>query len=330
MTTAATWRGLLAVGVAVVLAGIGMLVAAGLSVALGAAVPDPRLGPAAVRDPEIAWLARVLLVLAVAWVAIGMIAARTSLVRRPGAAAARVAWLASTRPWRARESTLGLLPLDRWLLLVVPAALLVATRAVQTSLTGWMHVLISLASWIVFAAVARLLVAGRSPWPVIAAVGGVVVLRCILTLAALSISGPGGYWNGLVSNPAARTAYLAVSAALLLWMFVVAAWALFAQLGVRRAVGVVLAAAGTGLAVPAVIVGLVGVRAVMGVWLDQVRMLAPDAADRLTLIAQSLPPALMWVLAGVAAAVAVVGIVLALFRPGRPFAPLRADRRGIH
>ncbi|MGZ8805438.1 MAG: hypothetical protein ACXWZG_09075, partial [Microbacterium sp.] len=80
------------------------------------------------RDLAMAWIARGLLALAVIWVVIGVLSSRTRLVRRPGAAAARAGWLGATRPWRARESTLGLLPLDRWLLLGVPVALLVATR----------------------------------------------------------------------------------------------------------------------------------------------------------------------------------------------------------
>ena len=64
------------------------------------------------------WLARILLVLALAWIIIGVLSARTSLVRRPGAAAARASWLASVMPWRARESTLGMLPLDRLLMVL--------------------------------------------------------------------------------------------------------------------------------------------------------------------------------------------------------------------
>ena len=63
------------------------------------------------RDMAMAWIARGLLLLAGLWVVIGVLASRTRLVRRPGAAAARAAWLGATRPWRARESTLGLLPL---------------------------------------------------------------------------------------------------------------------------------------------------------------------------------------------------------------------------
>jgi len=84
------------------------------------------------RDPAMAWVARGLLVLAFAWLVIGVLSSRTRLVARPGAAAASATWVAAIRPWRARETTLGLYDLDRWLLMLVPVALLVGTRAVQT------------------------------------------------------------------------------------------------------------------------------------------------------------------------------------------------------
>ncbi len=147
-----------------------------------------------------------MLVLALVWLVIGMIATRTRLVGRPGAAAARATWLGATRPWRARESTLGMLTLDHWLLLIVPGALLVGTRAVQTSFLSWTHLVIVLGAWVVFLLVLdRLMRRHRSPWPVIAAVGGVIVLRCSLTLFALSFSGPGGYWYGFWTDPTRRT-----------------------------------------------------------------------------------------------------------------------------
>ena len=110
------------------------------------------------RDPAMAWMALVgLLVLALAWVVIGMISARTPMVRRPGAAAARATWLGSTRPWRrARESILGILRTDRWMLLIVPVALLVGTLGlIQTSFLSWVHLAVVLAAWAVFALVAR-------------------------------------------------------------------------------------------------------------------------------------------------------------------------------
>ncbi len=221
-----------------------------------------------------AWMARGLLALAVAWVLIGMLAARTALVRKPGAAAARATWLASTRPWRARESTLGLLRLDYWLLLLVPVALLIGTRAIQTSFLSWVHLAVVLGAWAVFALVLRWLLGSvRSPYPVIAVVGGAVVLRCILTLFALSFAGPGGYWSAFFTDPTRRVLYISLAFALFLWVFIAAGWALATQIGARRASGAVLGAVGAGLAAPSLIVALVGVERAITAGNDQMGLL---------------------------------------------------------
>lgn len=278
------------------------------------------------RDLPMAWAARVLLVLGLAWLVIGMIAARTRLVRRPAAAAARAAWLAATRPWRARESTLGMLPLDRWLLVIVPGGLLVASRAVQTSLLSWVHVAITLGAWLVFCGALLFALRRRSPWAVIAAVGGVVVLRCLLLLAALSLSGPGGYWYAFWTDPARRTVYITIAFALFVWAFVAGAWALAAQLGARRASGVVLAGVGLGLAVPALVVAVVGLEHALTVWNDQVGLL-PWGLSRILGITVYLdiPADTAWWAAAFGAVLAAIGLLLAL--PGR--IGERADRERL-
>ncbi|WP_396658429.1 hypothetical protein [Microbacterium sp.] len=265
------------------------------------------------RDLAMAWAARVLLVLALAWVVIGVLAARTRLVRRPGAAAARASWLGATRPWRARESTLGFLPLDRWLIIVVPVGLLVATRAVQTSLLSWTHLAVVFAAWVVFALLVRLFVGQRSPWPVISAVGGVVVLRCILTLAALSFTGPGGYWYGFWTSPTLRAGYIAIAFALFVWVFVTAGWALSTQLGARRATGAVLASVGGGLLVPSIAVGIVGLEQALTVWNDQLGLLPWGMARILGITTfLEIPAETPWYAAGFGTVLLVVGLVLAL------------------
>lgn len=265
------------------------------------------------RDLAMAWMARVLLFLAVAWVVIGMLAARTRLVRRPGAAAARASWVASTRPWRARESTLGMLDLDRWLLLIIPAALLVATRAVQTSFLSWTHLVVVLGAWAVFALVVRLLVGRRSPWPVIAAVGGVVVLRCIVTLFALSFSGPGGYWFAFWTEPDLRTVYIGIAFALFVWVFVAAGWAMSAQVGARRATGYVLAAIGAALAIPAAIIGAVGLETALSLWNDQMGLLPWGLARILGITTYlEIPPETPWIAAAFGGVLFVVGMLLTL------------------
>ncbi|HKP08641.1 MAG TPA: hypothetical protein VJU58_15420 [Microbacterium sp.] len=267
----------------------------------------------AVRDEAMAWIARVLLVLALAWVVIGMLAARTRLVARPGAAAARATWIASTRPWRARESTLGMLELDRWLLLIVPAGLLIATRAVQTSFLSWTHVAVIVGAWVVFALVLRLFVWERSPWPVIAAVGGVVMLRCIVTLFALSFTGPGGYWFAFWTDPLLRTAYITVAFALFVWVFVAAGWALSAQVGARRATGYVLAAVGAGLLVPAIVVGFVGLESSLTLWNDEMGLLPWGLARILGITTYlEIPSETPWAAAAFGGALLVVGLLLAV------------------
>lgn len=265
------------------------------------------------RDEAMAWIARVLLALALGWLVIGMVAARTRLVRRPGAAAARSTWLASTRPWRARESILGLLPLDRWMLVLVPGGLLVATRAVQTSFLSWTHLVLVLGAWLVFLIVVDLFLRRRSPWPVIAAVGGVIVLRCIVTLTALSFTGPGGYWFAFWTDPVRRTLYISVAFALFVWVFVAAGWALSTQFGRRRGTGIILTAVGAGLALPAAVVGLLGLETVLSAWNDQMGLLPWGLARILGLTTYlEIPDDTAWWAAALGAVICAVGVLLTL------------------
>lgn len=264
------------------LCAVALVVVIGVSVAVATAghVESDSGGEAARAagrsDPALTWIARALLLLALAWLVIGMLSARTRMVRRPGAAGARAAWLASTRPWRARESTLGMLPLDRWLMVLVPGALLVATRGVQTALLGWIDLAVVLSGWPVFILVVRTLVGHRSPWPVIAAVGGVIVLRCALALAAVSVGGPAAFWVAFWTDPAVRSAYVIPAVALAVWVFLAAGWALVPQFGRWRAWGIVVAGVGAGLAVPGAVIGWVGVSAVAEGWSGQLPGVRPD------------------------------------------------------
>ncbi|GAA2003090.1 hypothetical protein [Microbacterium ulmi] len=299
----ATRRGVVAVtaGVAFVLVGAGVGVVAGGVLGIRAL---PAVDTAEAASP---WAARILLALGIAWMLIGMLAARTRLVRRPGAAAARASWLASTRPWRARESSLGLYRLDRWLLVCVPAGLLVATRAAETSFVSWTYLAIVLGAWLVFALALRLFIGRRSPWPVIAAVGGAIVLRCVVTLFVVSAGGPRGAWFAFWVDPAGRVAYSALALALFLWVFLAAGWALSAPIGLTRAIGAVVASAGAAVAVPAAVIALVGI--------DVVRVALHDQFGRFGVTsAAAIPDAAAWVAAIVGLALAAVGVALAMPR----------------
>lgn len=314
-------------GVVLVAAGAGIGLTAdevlGASTAPGTMLPNPGLAD---RDSLMAWLARGLLLLALAWVAIGVLAAGTPLIRRPGAAAARATWISSVLPWRARESTLGMLRADYALLLAVPIALLVATRAIQTSFLSWVHLVVVLAAWTVFALVVRLLIGARySPYPIIAAVGGVVVLRCIVTLVVLSFTGPDGYWLAVMADPTGRALYITIAFALFVWVFVAAGWALTQQIGHRRAAGAVLGAIGAGLLLPALAIALIGFERALAAWNDQITMLSGGLSPILDLTTHpGIPSATSWAAALAGAALLAVGALLAL-PPRRRSLASRAD-----
>jgi hypothetical protein len=306
--TAERRRGILAAATAVVIVALSVWAAAAVTDAVGT-LEQPAEG-----DLAMAWIARVLLVLTLTWLLIGIFSARTRLVRRPGAAAARATWLSATRPWRARESVLGLDGLDRALIVLVPGALLVGTRAVQTAFLAPAQLVGTVGAWLVFVVLLMLLVRGRTAWAALAAVGGVIVLRAVLLLLALAFAGPGDLWVDFWTDPGRRILYISLVFAAFLWTFVAAGWALAARLGGRRATGVVLASAGAGLAVPAVIVAVIGLERALTVWNDQLGLL-PWGLTRILGIDLEVPDAAAWWVAAVGAALLAVGLLLALAAP---------------
>ena len=267
------------------------------------------------RDPAMAWLARGLLVLALGWLVLGALLAFRRRGEAPRSASA-ASWVAATRPWRAAEIGPGMPRAQRALLVAVPGAVLLATRAVQTSFLAPVHLLVVLGAWLVLLGVGWALLRGRVPWGVVAAVGGVLVARCALALLAMSSTGPGGYWYAFWTEPGRRTVYVTVAVALFLWLLVAAAWALSVTRGRRRAAGTVLAAVGAGLAVPAAVVGVVGLERALTAWNDEVGLL-PWGLSRILGITVYLgiPADTAWWAAGVGALLLVVGLALAL--PGR-------------
>jgi hypothetical protein len=166
---------------------------------------------------------------------------------------------------------------------------------------------VTLGGWVVFVVVAELWMQRRSPWALIAAVAGVVVLRCTLTLLPLSFGFP--YGEGVTRI------YMALSTAGFLWTFVAAAWSLFPRFGPRRGVGIVMAAAGAGLAVTCTVIGLIGPTRVLEGWIDHVSPL-PWGLVRLLGVADILGAVttVVWWLALAGLILGAIGVVLALPR----------------
>ena len=259
------------------------------------------------RDPTMAGLARVLLVLVVGWLVLGALGRG-----RLSVPAARALWVAGTRPWRAAEVTRGLGRLDRVMLVGVPLAALVASRLVQTWFLAPAHVAVVAVGWLALAAVLAVALRGRDPWSVVAAVGGAVLLRVGLLCAVLSPRGPGGYWFGFWTDPAGRTAYVVASFALFAWVLVAAAWALRPELGRAGAVCTALAAAGTTLLAAGSLVGAIGTETALTVWNDQLALL-PWGLSRILGITVYLgiPTDLPWYAVALGALVLAVAVPLA-------------------
>jgi hypothetical protein len=283
-----------------------------------------RLGVArADRDLPMAWLARVLLVVGLGWLVLGALGGRRRGPHGPVRAAARAAWTAATTPWRAAEATADLGRPGRAVLLAVPVFVLALTRGVQTSFLAPVNSGVLVVAWGAVVAVLLVGLRRRGVWPAVAALGGVVVARCALTLLALAPTGPGGYWFAFWTEPGRRTVYVTVAVALYLWMLVATGWAAASAVGARRAAGTVVAAVGAGLAVPAVWAAAVGLEASLTAWNDDMGVL-PWGMSRILGITVYLgiPADAAWWAAAAGIAVAVVGVLLAVpwRRPRRPLA----------
>ncbi|WP_167736043.1 hypothetical protein [Nocardioides sp. 503] len=261
----------------------------------------------AARDLPMAWLARAGLLLVLGWLVLGA----TGRVR-----AARATWLAGTRPWRAVEAVRDLTGRDRALVAAVPLLALVSSRLVLTWAAAPAHLLVTGLAWTVLLLGLALALRGRDPWPVVAALGGAVLLRVVLLLAALAPRGPGGYWFWFWTDPTRRTAYVVVASMAFGWVLVAATWALRVSLGRRRAAAAVLATVGAALGASGALVGAIGLEEALTTWNDQMALL-PWGLSRILGITVYLgiPTALPWWVAGLGGSLLLVGLATGRRRP---------------
>lgn len=252
------------------------------------------------RDPAMAWLARGLLVLALA-----------------GLLLVRPLRIAVTRPWRLGPA-LREVPPRRWervAVLVLPPAVLVLGRATLTWFAAPSHLVVTVGAWVLFALTLRLLIGRRDAFALWAVVGGVVLVRSVILMAALAGRGPGRYWYLFWTEPGPRTFYITVAFAGFGLLFVLTAPALRSAYGFTRrgAVGRVLIAAGIPLLIGGVGVALMGTERALTVWNDQMALI-PWGLSRILGITVHLgiPTSLPWYAAGCGAAVALVGVALSL------------------
>jgi hypothetical protein len=262
------------------------------------------------RDETMAWLARVLLVAVLAALAWG-----SGWIRRlPRAPAAlRALWTAVTRPWRPARLDVEPTRADRVLVWVVPAAAVVLSRAIFTAFAAPAHLLPVLGAWLLFGACMRLLAGRRDPFPLLAAIGGIALLRTVLLLAVLAVRGPGYYWFQFWTEAGRRTVYVTVAVAAFLAVFVVAHQVLRAGYGMsrRRAGGRLLIATGVPLAVLGGIIAMIGLEHALTVWNDQLALLPWGLARILGFtVYLSIPTSIPLVVAIAGGVAIVLGVVL--------------------
>ncbi len=265
-------------------------------------------------DEPMAAIARIVLVLLLFWFAIALIPLR-GVRRMPGAAAARASLVAAVMPWRAAAAVADLTRRDRVLLVVVPVFFLVLSRGILTWFLAPAHLVVTLGSWLIFALGLAIALRKRDPWPVVAAVGGAILLRVAALLVALVTTGPGGYWFHFWTDPASRSVYITIAFALFLWVIVAGAWALAGQIGGRRAAGWIVATVGAVFAAMGALIGGIGLETALTTWNDQLALLPWGLSRILGLtVYLEIPAETPWFAAGFGAALLVAGLALALPR----------------
>ena len=167
------------------------------------------------RDPAMAWLARVLLALALGWLVARRGAGVGAPAHRRRRRLPRRSWVAATRPWRLGE--------------IGPPRLTRADRALLVARAGrrcWSpaaacsrgsrapaHLLVALGAWLVLARRRAGPLAARPVPPVGGRRGGGRRARGPVRPACSRCRppGPGGYWFGFWTEPDARTVYVTVA-----------------------------------------------------------------------------------------------------------------------
>ena len=260
-------------------------------------------------DLPMAWLARGCLALLVGWLLLGGVGRSR---------AARATWLAGTRPWRAAEAVADLRTRDRVLLVAVPLAALALSRGILTWFLAPAHLVVTGLGWLVLAAVLAAVLRRRDPWPIVAAVGGAILLRTGLLLAVLAVRGPGGYWFAFWTEPVRRSAYVVVSFALFGWVLVAAVWSLIRVLGRRRSVAVGVGVVGATIAALGLLLGAVGLEQALTTWNDEMSLLPWGLSRILGLTTYlGIPLGVPWWLLGAGAFLLVVAVAFGLPRGRR-------------
>lgn len=218
-------------------------------------------------------------------------------------------------PWRLGRGDLGhVRTWQRWAVVVLPVVVVVGSRLAFSAAASTAYLIVTLGSIALLALVARLLLLvlrpGADGFALWAALGGALLLRTVLLTGAMSFTGPGGYWFRFWTDDLARTIYVTVATAALLWVFVAATMALRSAYGLGRAgaVGAVLAGIGTPLLGLGALLAGVGLEESLTTINDQMAVLPLGLSRILGLVTHlGIPTALPAWLMAAGAGLALVG-----------------------
>ena len=222
-------------------------------------------------------------------------------------------------PWRLRQGLRAAPAWQRWSVVLLPVVAVVGSRLTFSAAASTAYLLVTLGSIALLAVVARVLLLvlrpGADGWALGAALGGALLLRTVLLTGAMSFTGPGGYWFRFWTDDLARTLYVAVATAALLWVLVVVALVLRSVYGVGLlgAVGPVLAGVGVPLLALGALISGVGLEQALTTINDQMAVLPLGLSRILGIVTHlGIPTALPSWLVTSGTVLAVLGVLACL------------------
>ncbi|MDT0201689.1 hypothetical protein [Nocardioides sp. AE5] len=230
-------------------------------------------------------------------------------------------------PWRVRGDAPAPTTRMRWLVLAVPVVVVVGARITFSSALSPWYLVATLGSLALLGAAARGVLAWLRPgadgfW-IWAGLGGALVLRSVLFMAAVGVRGPGGYWYRFWIDETTREIYVTLAFAAFLHSLVVVVVVLGAAYGLRlrQGIGAVLIGIGAALLLVSALLGVPGLETALTKLNDEMAVLPLGLSRILGLTVHlGIPSALpTWLL--VAGVVAALGGVLAAAGRRVPAAP---------
>lgn len=227
-------------------------------------------------------------------------------------------------PWRVRRAVPTPARWQRLLVALVPLAVVVGSRVAFSAAMSPAYLIATLGSLALLAIAARLVLwwlrPGADAFWLWAALGGVLLLRTVVFMGAVSIRGPGAYWYRFWVDPGVRETYVTIAFGAFLYAFVAVAVALASAyaLRLRQGVGAVLLGIGAPLLMLGGLLAAYGLERSLTTINDQLAVLPLGLSRILGLTVHlDIPLALPTYLLGAGGVLALLGLLISVGRRQR-------------